>query len=157
MASVFATSFTKKNHKPFLFLLFPGLSNDAFKTASRHPGTALVWATTPAARILRYGQRIQHPTKWLQGCRRLWDAPPPTAQTDKELLMQGSVHSDRSVLSKSNEERYPNSCKKGKLYNTQKKILLSVSYRKFTVRGSWYPNDSFTELTDSWAHWFPQG
>lgn len=139
-----------------MFLLFPGLYNDAFKTASRHSGTALLWTTTPAARILRHGQGIQHPRKWLWGFRRLWDAPPPTAQTDAGAVDAGAQTGMFSVKVMRRSIWIPATRENSLCYTQKKKILLPVTYRKFIVRVSRYPNGIFTELKDSWVHWFPQ-
>ena len=114
MASFFAVTFYKKT---LLFLPFPALSNDAFKATSKRWGTALLRATTPAARTLKHSQEIQHPSKWLQGCRKAMRCS-STYCTDWLGAVDAGAQTGVSS-SNSNEERYLNSC------NTEK---LSLTY-----------------------------
>lgn len=89
------------------------------------------------------------------GFRRLWDAPPPTVQTVAGAVDAGAQAGMFSVKVMRKSIWIP-ATKENSLCYTQKKILLTVTYRKFIVRDSRYLNGSFTELKDSWVHWFPQ-
>lgn len=110
VASFFVVTFYKKI---LLFLPFPGLSNDAFKATSKHWDTALPRATTSAARTLKHSQGIQHPSKWLQGCRKAIGCFSAYC-TDWLGAVDAEAQAGVSS-SNSNEERYLNSCSKEKL------------------------------------------